>query len=296
MIIGVPAFNERLNIGRLLDSLLECCRNDSRIGMICVISSSTDKTNDVVRHYSSIDPRVILLTEKQRRGKTSAWNELMRLSETERFDALVYMGADNLPGRGAISLLLDQLKGKLGLVGARPVAVDRKNCFLGWYAHLQWNIHHLVNQRVKPKVSGEMCAMRVGVVREMPPGLINDDAYLERLFEIRGFDVAYCPQAIVYLKGPSTVSDLIRQRRRIYIGHHQLRMYTGQKPSTIWYSSLKLLREAMPSRGPRQWIYLILSIFLQALIYLIAKADFFVGNLPYKWRMAASTKALRFGI
>jgi len=26
--------------------------------------------------------------------------------------------------------------------------------------------------------------MRVGVVREMPPSLINDDVYLERLFEI----------------------------------------------------------------------------------------------------------------
>jgi len=138
--------------------------------------------------------------------------------------------------------------------------------------------------------------MRVGVVREMPPGLINDDAYLERLFEIRGFNVAYCPHAIVYLKGASTLCDLINQRRRIYIGHHQLRMYTGQKPSTIWYGNLKLLREAMPSGGLRQWIYLILSVFLQASTYLVAKADFFRGNLPYKWRMATSTKTLKFGI
>ena len=140
--------------------------------MICVVSSSTDRTNYVVRHYSSIDKRVALLTEKRRRGKASAWNELILLAENEGFDTLVYVGADNLPRSGAISLLMDELRDNVGLVGARPVPVDQKNGFLGWYVHLQWNLHHLVNQKVKPKVSAEMCAMRLGVVREMPPGLI----------------------------------------------------------------------------------------------------------------------------
>jgi len=40
----------------------------------------------------------------------------------------------------------------VGLVGARPVPVDQKSDFLGWYAHLQWNIRHLVSQWIKPKI------------------------------------------------------------------------------------------------------------------------------------------------
>jgi len=295
-IIGIPAVNEERNIGNLLKVLLRVTSLDPRIEKICVISSSTDSTDNIVREYSQADQRIELLVEGVRRGKASAWNKLIELAEREGFDALVYMGADDLPRENGISLLLDEMERGFGIIGAHPIPIDSIRNFLGWYNNLQWNIHHHICSNVKPKVSGEMCALRIGVVREMPPGLINDDTYLERLFELRGFKVAYCENAIVLLKGPSTLSDLIRQRRRIYIGHHQIRMYIGQKPSTIWYRNLLIIKKALPSWGFRPFVYLILSLFIQGAVYLIAKLDFYMGNLPYKWKMAETTKSLRFGV
>jgi hypothetical protein len=32
------------------------------------------------------------------------------------------------------------------------------------------------------------------------------------------------------------------------------------------------------------------------MLYLIAKLDLYRGNLPYKWKMAETTKLLKYGI
>ena len=295
-IIGIPAYNEAKNIGKLLRVLHSKVSPDPRIENIVVISSSTDATNGIVKGWALSDPRVILLVEDQRVGKASAWNRLMAYAEEKGIDALVYMGADNLPARHAISILLDELEKGYGIVGGRPIPVDSDKTFLGWCTNLQWNLHHIVCMKVKPKVSGEMCAFRTQVVREMPPGLINDDTYLERMFEIRGYSSGYCDSARVFLKGPATLIDMMTQRRRIYIGHHQLRMYTGQKPSTIWFGNMLLLKDALPSWGLRSFIYVTTDVFIQGLLYLTAKLDFYTGNLPYRWRIAQTTKSLQYGL
>jgi len=295
-IVGVPAYNEGQNIDDLLRLLCRTISADSRIEKIVIISSSTDSTNRIVSGWSLADPRVVLLTERGRSGKASAWNALVDLAEKDGIDAMIYMGADNIPLHNSMSLLLDELEKGFGIVGGRPVPVDSKDSLVGWCTNLQWNLHHVINRDVKPKVSGELCAFRIKVVREMPPGLINDDTYLERLFEMRGYKVGYCQFAEALLKGPSTLSDLMNQRRRIYIGHHQIRMYTGHRPSTIWYGNLLLIKKALPSWGFRPFIYLILDILLQGIAYITAKLDFHFGNLPYKWKMAQTTKSLKNGI
>jgi len=296
--VGIPVFNEQRNIGDLLRALEET-RSDARIGRICIVSSSTDSTENIVRAHSLLDQRIELITERRRRGKANAWNKLVDVAEAGGFDSLVCLGGDNRPYQNGISLLLDELEKGLDIVGGRPIPVDTIGTFLGWHINLLWNMHHCMSRKIKPKISGEMCAFRVGVVREMPPALINDDAYLQILFELRGFRAGYCENAKVLLKGPSTLSELITQRRRIYIGHHQLRMYTGEKPPTIWaharYRSLLLVGQALPSRGFRPLIYLVLSFFIESALYLLGKLDFHMGNLPYKWRMAETTKALRYG-
>jgi glycosyltransferase involved in cell wall biosynthesis len=295
-VVGIPAFNEARNMRNLLNALSTAMSVDPRIQRITVVSSSTDTTNTIVREFSEADPRIQLIAERGRRGKASAWNTLIEIAEHGGFDVLVYMGADNLPSRGGISFLLDDLEGGLGIVGAHPVPVDPISNFLGWSTNLQWNMHHHISREVRPKVSGEMCALRVGVVREMPPGIINDDVYLERLFELRGFKVGYCENSKVLLRGPSTLSNMMSQRRRVYIGHHQTRMYLGEKPSTVWFRSVFLIGKALPSRGLRPYVYLVLSFFIQGMLYLIAKLDLYRGNLPYKWKMAETTKLLKYGI
>ena len=86
--ISIPVYNEQNNIGDLL-GVLEKTRADQRIEKICIVSSSTDQTDNIVREHSVVDDRIELLEEGKRRGKASAWNTLIRYAEDEGFDTMV---------------------------------------------------------------------------------------------------------------------------------------------------------------------------------------------------------------
>ena len=290
--VGIPAYNERKNIRALLDRIVPLV--PTTVQEILVVSSSTNGTDKIVGEY----PQASLI-HTSREGKASAWNLLIKESETRNCNVLIYLGGDNLPAQDAIPHLIHHLDGnstRVGIVTARPVPINRECNFLSWYGELQWNIHHLVSERYEPKISGELCAMRVGIVREIPPAIINDDDYIQGVFMLRGWEAAYDPTALVFLQTPKTLDDLIKQRYRIYLGHHQIRFLLGKKPVTIQYRSLKLLSEAMPDHTLQSYLYLVLSIMIQAYAYLAARVGIIIGDLPYRWKMAESTKQLQYGM
>ena len=292
--VGIPCVNEAQNIGGLLKQL-ETVASDEHVDEICVISSgSTDGTNDIVMDFSKRHSRIKFIVEEERRGKTSAWNRLIRRAEEIGATIMVYLGGDNLPEDGAIhSLLLHFQDPKVGIVGGRPLPVNDPNRgFFGWYAHEFWNIHDIVNRKVAPKISGELMAFRVGVVREMPPAVVNDDFYLEECFRLNGYSCRYECNAVVHCRGPETIRDLVKQRRRVYAGHYQAKFFFGRKPSTARLSSMKYVFEAMPCKGIRGYAYLMFAILLQLLAYAVSKLDFIRCHIPYRWDLVESTKKL----
>lgn len=288
--VGIAVSNEEQNIGTLLEALVK--NSPSEIDSICVISSgSTDKTNEIIHDYSKIDDRILLITENERNGKASALNIL--LEQSEKYDCMIYMGGDNLPCSKSIECLLTTLKiDDADIVGGRPVPVNEPNTFMGFCAHLLWNLHHESSQE-KPKISGELMAFRSRIIRELPPAIINDDAYIQALGEIKKCKVAYCPKAEVLLKGPSTVRDFIIQRKRVFIGHKQLEFLIGQKISTMKVPKWKNILKACPFQGIKGRVYAVGFIFLQGLAFILAKWDFSRHNLPIKWQMVKTTKNLQ---
>jgi cellulose synthase/poly-beta-1,6-N-acetylglucosamine synthase-like glycosyltransferase len=111
-----------------------------------------------------------------------------------------------------------------------------------------------------------------------------------------GYNVAYCPEATVFLKGPLTVRDIIKQRRRIYVGHRQIKFLLGKKIPTMKMVSWKQIVTASPMRGLKGNFFTLLFLILQATALLLSVWDFYTGNLPYKWNIAETTKSLRYGI
>jgi len=292
--VGIPCVNEAENIGELLRQL-KTVALDEHVKEICVISSgSTDRTDDIVTDFYRRNSKIKFIVEEERRGKTSAWNRLIRRAEEIGATIMVYLGGDNLPEDGAIHNLLSHFQNpKVGVVGGRPVPVnDVDQGFFGWYAHEFWNIHDIVSRKVAPKISGELMAFRVGVVREMPPAVVNDDFYLEECFRLSGYLCRYERNAVVYCKGPETVRDLIAQRRRVYAGHYQARFFFGRKPSTAQVSSMKYMFEGMPSKGMKGYAYLTFAILLQLVAYAVSKFDFVRCHIPYRWDLVKSTKEL----
>ncbi len=289
LMIGIAVSNEEQNIGELLENLITSMPPE--VETICVVSSgSTDRTNEIVQNFAKDDARIQLITEPERNGKASALNLL--LEQSENYDYMIYTGGDNIPCREALNQLLATLKSQdADIVGAHPHPIDDPNTFMGFCTHLLWNLHHEASLE-KPKMSGELMVFKTRIIRELPPAIINDDAYVQALGEMKKCKIVYCPQARVLLKGPSTTHDFLAQRRRVFVGHQQLEFLIGRKISTMKMPSWKNILNACPYRGLKSRVYAAGFVFLQGISFLLAKWDFARHNLPVKWQMVKSTKNL----
>ena len=79
--IGIMAFNEEKNIGRLLKALLSQELKKVKIREIIVVSvGSTDKTNKIVEKFTKKNKVIKLVTGDKRRGKALAINEFINIS------------------------------------------------------------------------------------------------------------------------------------------------------------------------------------------------------------------------
>ena len=288
--IGIAASNEDQNIGPLLDNLLSSL--PAEVETICIVSpGSTDKTDEIIQKYAQSDGRIQLITESERNGKASALNLL--LTQSENYDYMIYTGGDNLPRQGALSYLLASLKEDAAdIVGARPIPVNDPKSFMGFCTHLLWNLHH-ESSLERAKISGELMAFKTKIIRELPPAIINDDAYIQSLGEMKKYRISYCPKSEVLLKGPSTIHDFIIQRKRVFIGHKQLEFLIGKKISTMKVPSWKFILKACPYRGLKGRTYALCFIMLQGVAFLSAKWDFARHKLPFKWQMVKTTKNLQ---
>jgi biofilm PGA synthesis N-glycosyltransferase PgaC len=86
---------------------------------------------------------------------------------------------------------------------------------------------------------------------EISPDTVDDEGIVEELVARKAMRKVYRPQAIVYLRGPTTVRDFVKRRRNIYAGHLQLRARTRYTPSTFRTMSLvrKLFRPLLRLTG-----------------------------------------------
>jgi len=289
LMIGIAVSNEEQNIGTLLENLTRSA--PAEVETICIVSSgSTDKTNTIIQQYAKDDARIQLIIEPQRNGKASALNLL--LEQSENYDYMIYTGGDNLPCREALKHLLSTIKTEdADIVGAHPHPIDDPNCFMGFCTHLLWNLHH-ESSLENPKMSGELMVFKSRIIRELPPAIINDDAYIQSLGAMKNCKIIYCPQAEVLLKGPSTIHDFLTQRRRVFIGHQQLEFLIGRKISTMKVPSWKKILKASPYKGLKGWGYAAGFVLLQGVAFVLAKWDFARHKLPVKWQMVKSTKNL----
>ena len=153
--IGIPAYDEEKNIDKLLKYLVKNCINDVD-GIYVISSGSKDRTNEIVEYYSKKFSKINLIIEEERKGKASAMNKLLDTLEYD-YEALVCLGADNIPKEGSVNTLINCLKqDRAAIVGGRPIPVNDENKLMGFFAHLLWNLHHLTslespNERSHPR-------------------------------------------------------------------------------------------------------------------------------------------------
>ncbi len=228
--VGITAHNEEANIGKLLDLMLVQELQSAIIAEILVVASGcTDRTEEIVRDYTKRDGRIRLLVQARREGKASAINLFLQEASA---NVLVLTSADLQPVRDVVEQLVRPFADpELGMTNCRPMPVNDKATFMGFAAHLLWDLHHAINLSGGFK-AGEMIAFRKAFTR-IPQHTAVDEASIEPIMRGQGYRVQYIPEATVYNKGPDTVADFLRQRRRIYAGHLEVRDSLGYAVSTM---------------------------------------------------------------
>jgi cellulose synthase/poly-beta-1,6-N-acetylglucosamine synthase-like glycosyltransferase len=287
--IGIMAYNEEANIGRLLGALLAQRTEIACIDEIVVVASGcTDRTEAIAREFADRDPRIRVLVQPRKEGKASAVNLLMRSTDCE---VIILESADTLPRPETIEELIRPLQDPaVGMVGGHPVPTNSRDTFMGYAAHLVWELHHRIALQ-HPKM-GELIAFR-NIFRQIPYDTAVDEASIEPLIVGQGYRLAYAPRAIVYNRGPEQVQEFLKRRRANFAGHLYVKDTLGYKVSTM--SSVRsawvLLRSAR-----LDWRYFLWGpgvVAMEVSVRLLATYDYvFWKRKPYNWSMAASTKAL----
>jgi len=283
--IGICVYNEEKNIRSLLNSLLNQ-KTTNLIKEIFVISSAcTDRTDEIVEHDFSNNSKIILLKQEKREGKASAINLFLKHASGE---ILVLESGDTIPAEETIENLILPFKDpKIAMVGGRPIPVNDKNTFMGFTSHLIWELHHRLALK-NPKL-GELVAFRKNLDIELPIDTAVDEAYIEALVHEKGYKITYAPLAIVYNKGPATISDFLKQRRRIFAGHIHLKRTKGYTPSSM--NKIEILKLILNEIKFNNFFWLCGAVFLEIYGRLLGSYDFYLKKDKHAiWSVATSTK------
>jgi len=287
--LGIMAYNEEANIGRLLSAVLDQKFNRDELSEIFVVASGcTDGTEEIVKDFAKRDSRIKPLVQARREGKASAINLFLNHASG---DIIILESGDTIPEPETLQRLIEPfIDPNVGMTGAHPIPVNSKDTFVGFVVILMWNLHHKI-ALLTPKL-GELVAFR-NMVKAIPKDTAVDEASIEAIVRDEGYTLRYVSNAIVHNKGPENIKDFIKQRRRIAAGHKHLMQEHDYEVST--FNPKKILRILFEERsgGFRDTVWTIGAIGLEMIGRFLGYYDFYIKKRnPYIWDVASSTKKL----
>ncbi len=171
--LGIMAYNEEENIGKLLEKLLLQKTNIANIIEIVIVASGcTDRTEDIVKEWNKKDERIKLTHQEKREGKASAINLFLKNAKGE---IIILESADTIPADDAVEeLTLKFTDEKVGAAGSYVIPTRVKENFLGFYINTFWMLHHKISLK-HPNVGrwllSEISCRKLLIIRHlMRPG------------------------------------------------------------------------------------------------------------------------------
>jgi cellulose synthase/poly-beta-1,6-N-acetylglucosamine synthase-like glycosyltransferase len=249
-----------------------------------------------VSNYAKKDMRVKLYVEEERKGKASAINIVLK---NAKGDEILFVQADTMPGKGCFGKLITKIQNpNIGLVCAHPQTINNSSELPSKLGKVLWSLHDKVFKQFnidgQARHASEVFCVRKDITSSIPSETVNDDAYIALAAKKKGWKVCYESESYVSIYGPETMSDYIKQRRRVIYGHYQIKKMTGENPQ--YFMSLLFLNRNMK----KNLIFLFLSEFelptlmafigIEIVLNAISLSDLARGKSYRIWSTATSTK------
>lgn len=242
--IGIPTYNGERTIKKCINSVLPQISKDDEI--IIVASGCIDNTEKIVREMMNKDKRIKLITEPERRGKSSAINLIIKNAKS---DIIVQTDDDVILEVDAIPFLLPHFKDKLiGAVSGNPIPIiPKNNLFYDWTLMSYRKIGEIREKEVKTKkynvhLSGYLLAFRKEALKKVPFAKGAVDAWMGKIIKDNGYGLTYEPKAKVYVKCPTTIKDFLIQKARVRAGYQYLPKGPRTIKSEIFYLPVELFK------------------------------------------------------
>jgi cellulose synthase/poly-beta-1,6-N-acetylglucosamine synthase-like glycosyltransferase len=311
--VGIPSYNEEMNISNLLRSIIELNKLDNQpeptnndhsyeknnrmiaakdftICEIIISDDSSDNTYRLVEALAAENPslNIKLLHHENRRGVPAAWNEIFKEAIGE---IIVLYDADIIISNSTTANLVQSISNGIGLCASnsqplvlKESAVSRASVFIAEW--LRWVRKSGLSQYT---VMGRALSILSQVAKRItiPESVIALDLYLQCKVVELGFKVVYNDQALVYFRPPDNMKDFSSQIIRAINGHKQIRhLLTGRCIGLPLRNRLVASIKSIV-QDPKGVIYL---------IYCYSLLPFYGRNLTAtdssKWDIAKSTKRL----
>lgn len=218
--VGIPAYNEELNIKLLVEVILKQKNSNHVLKEVVVVSDfSSDNT---VRQVKKIkDPRVKVVDRKIRMGLNRTQNEILGLVSG---DILVLMDADVVPlGLDFINEIVAPIINdeNVGVVGADVVSAKSASFFEKIIADshdFKYSFYKRINRGNNIYVChGRASAFPKRFYSKLRwPIYPAEDAYAYLACLKSGYRFEFAPNAKVLFRSPSNLSDHIKQSQRFF--------------------------------------------------------------------------------
>jgi cellulose synthase/poly-beta-1,6-N-acetylglucosamine synthase-like glycosyltransferase len=296
--IGVCAYNEERKIKTLLGDILDQKDLPQGARVVVVASGCTDNTVSIVRDIANSNPKVELIEEKNRTGKTNAINIILAHCPVE---FLVLVSADIRLPKDSIGEILRAISDEgVAVVGGLPVVDNSDKGTVAKSAAIIWRVMRQMMTKLGssgelPFVMGELYCFRTSLVERIHFQVVNDDAYIATLARDKGFKVVHAAKANFVLKVPSSIPDYIAQRRRVTYGHLLIKAQMGRYANVegIALDHTLILARAMIREAASHPMSVARAMFLlelEVVVRLLAWLDLREGRQHATWSRIATTK------
>lgn len=218
--ILIPCHNEAVVIKETVENILNVDYENYEI--IVIDDRSTDDTKDAVleleKKYDKV--KALIRDKSAYPGKSAVLNDAVKIAKGE---AYLVFDADAKIKPDFIRLLLTKYEGDdVGAIQARKVIINANQNFLTACQYNEYVMDtHLqvgrdaVKGAVELRGNGELIKKNALVdIGGWNNETITDDLDMSTRLHIKGWDIRFVQDAIVYEEGVVTFSALVRQRRR----------------------------------------------------------------------------------
>jgi len=288
--IVIAAYNEWAYLDAKIANALSLFYPNERKSIFVVTDGSTDGSEMLVSHY----PEVKLFHESERKGKAAAINRVLPFLPS---GIVLFTDANVLLNEDALNQIVKQFNDPLiGAVAGEKKVSNGKERGAVAVEGLYWQYESMIRKADADIHSvtgavGELLALRTGLIKQIPEGIICDDLFMSLQVIDQGYRVGYTDKAYGVEDYSFSIAQEWKRKIRIAAGSIQMLAMID------WW---KLLRERpVPilqfiNRKLFRWIvvpYLVILIPVFVALIDISEAEiqllelFFLCSCFYIWAL-----------